>query len=453
MNRELAKTVIGCLRLKSDAPDVDRLRRLTKRDWQRSMLWLDHSGLTLYLLQRLHSLNATDVLPPPILRRFEGNLAQNRRRVDYLANQFAIINEGFQRAGVNFAVIKGFSLVPEFCPDASLRTQSDLDYLVDKQSLPLARGVLVKMGYCLQRVSDIEVKFRKLSSRIPTRSDDPYLRETEPLVELHLGFWKQKSTGIVLAEPEFRLDQTANHEWQGLRFPVLSKEDAFVLQVIHIFQHIIEGWVKLSWLLEIAYFLSTQSLDNSFWDRVDVRMGKVPLLSEFGAMVMGLARTIFAATVPRKAERWTRSLRVAARLWLDQYGRTWATEEHPFDTFGLFGTAKLCIFLQWEFIPDRHTRIEVTRRRLFPWKAPERVAPSDTKTAVTFLTVNRLQSQFVIRRLIFHLGSSLRFLWELPRWQELSRRAKAIPPPICTNPYQGVNSSPPCAGGVKSEPS
>jgi hypothetical protein len=95
-------------------------------------------------------------------------------------------------------VIKGFSLVPEFCPDAVLRAPSDLDYLVDKASLPVAQQVLQEAGYCLQRFSDIEFKFGRPSSRIPTISDDPYSRETEPLVELHLAFWNKKANRVLV---------------------------------------------------------------------------------------------------------------------------------------------------------------------------------------------------------------------------------------------------------------
>ena len=427
MNRELATRIVDCLRLTGDTPEVDRLRQCSERDWRRTLLWLDHAGLTLYLLRRLQSLKATDVLPPPILRRFEGNLAQNRRRLDDMVSQFATINEGFRRAGVNFAVIKGFSLTPEFCLDASLRTPSDLDYLVDKQSLPLARRVVEEAGYCQQKISDIEVKFRRRSPRIPSRFDDPYSPETEPLVELHLGFWNKKSTGIILSEPEFRLDQTVNHEWQGLRFPVLRKEDTFTLQIMHVFQHVLEGWVKLCWLLEIGYFMTSQSLDDVFWDRVDVRVREVPLLAGFGAVVTELAGTVFAATKPPRAACWGQKLSPPARFWTELYGRTWAMEDHPLDSSRLFAATKLSILLQREFMPDRLIQREVTRRRLFPWKSPENAVPNDNKTAIGFLRAINLQSLFVIQRLIFHLGSDIRFLWELRNWRELNRRARGIP--------------------------
>jgi hypothetical protein len=88
------------------------------------------------------TINATELLPPPVLARFEQSLANNRRRVDYLAAEFRSLNEGFTRAGLNYAAIKGFSLVPTYCPDAVLLAPSDLDYLVDKPFLPVAQRVL-----------------------------------------------------------------------------------------------------------------------------------------------------------------------------------------------------------------------------------------------------------------------------------------------------------------------
>lgn len=427
MNRELAQKIADCLRFRG-AADVEQLGGFGEAEWRSTLPWLDRSGLTLYLLRLLSSLEATDVLPPSILKRFRGNLAKNQRRLDHLANRFAAINEGFDRAAVNFAVIKGFSLVPEFCPDPSLRTLSDLDYLVDKQSLPLARQVLAELGYVAEKVRDLEVQFRTPSSRVPSRSDDPYSQDTQPLVELHLGLWDQKSTGIALAEPEFRLDQTVSHEWQGRRFPVLRKEDAFILQIIHVFRHVVDGWVKSCWLLELAHFLSLQQSNDVFWDRVDVRMQEVPLLTEVGAVVVGLAGTIFAAPMPSRVARWPRSLSATARLWLERYGRTLAMENHPLYSLGSFPSTKFCIFLQREFISDRIVQREVTWRRLFPWrKSTQRVVSLEDKTAVGRLEAISLQSRYVIRKLIFHFSSDLRFLWELPRWQEANRRARVVP--------------------------
>jgi len=420
VNRALAEAIVGCLRLSGETCAVSVLRKFRLRDWERTLNWLDSAGLTLYLLQRLKSIGATELVPPPVLARFERNLADNRRRIAYLAAEFASLNERFNRAGVNYAAIKGFSLVPTLCPDAILRTQDDLDYLVDKPSLPVAQRVLEQAGYCLRRLSDIEFKFVRPSSKIPTVSDDPYSLETELLIELHLAFWNRKNR-VLINEPEFRLDQTIDHDWRGLRFPVLKQEDAFVLQVLHVFQHTLECWVKLCWLLEIGYFVRAKSSDTQFWDRVDVRLREVPFLVEFAAIVLGLVDRVFAAPMPPIAAKWTQCLRPPARVWLENYGRIWVIEEHPYDSSSCFSAAKLAFFLHREFLPDPEARKEITRQRLFPWKQPQQIAVPADRSAASVLTAGRLQWQFVMRRLIFHLGSSSRYLLEMPRWRELNR--------------------------------
>jgi len=438
VNRALAESVIGCLSLSAETCEADVLRQFRLRDWERTFSWLDRTGLTLYLLQRLTSINAAEVLPPPVLARFEQNLRDNRRRVGHLADDFGSLNERFARAGVNYAAIKGFSLVPAYCPDAVLRAPSDLDYLVDKPSLSVAQRVLEEAGYRLQRFSDIEFKFARPSPRIPTVSDDPYLRETEPLVELHLAFWNGKASRVPLNEPEFPLDQTIGYEWQGLRFPALKEEDAFALQIIHIFQHTLECWVKLCWLLEISHFLRARCSDAPFWDRVDIRMREVPCLPEFAAVVLGLAQKVFATPVPPIAKKWAQSLRRPARLWLDNYGRSCAIEDHPYDSLSLFSAAKLAFFLHREFVPDPRVRKELTQQRLFPWKRPDRVAIAAEKTAASFVTAGGLQWQFVLQRLIFHLGSSSRYLLEKPRWRELNRLSAGIQPSGLHKSHQPV---------------
>jgi hypothetical protein len=426
MNRELAETVVGCLGLAGNSPDPGGLRRFTAGDWQRTFRWLDRGGLTLYLLRCLHHLGATELLPPEILARFERNAAENRKRLDYITSEFASINRRFHRTGVHFAVIKGFSLVPAFCPDAVLRAPSDLDYLVDRESLPGAQRALEEAGYRLQRFSDTEFKFGRPSPRIPTPSDDPYSSETEPLVELHLALFNGKANRVLLDEPEFRLDQTIDHDWQGLRFPVLKEEDSFVLQVLHVFQHILEYWVKLCWLMEIGYFARARSFDTQFWNRVDVRLRELPCLAEFAAVVMGLVETVFAIPMPPIAAKWVEGLRPPARLWVENYGRSWVIQDHPHDTLSLFSAAKLAFFLHREFVLDPKVRKQLSRQQLFPWKRPEQIAVPADDTAASFLTAGSLQGKFVLQRLIFHLGSDLRYLWELPRWRELHGQAVGV---------------------------
>jgi Uncharacterised nucleotidyltransferase len=418
MKRELAQAVVACLRLSEDASDVEELRQFGVRDWQRTIKWLDDSGLALYFLQHLRSKGATEVVAPEILAQLEGSFVENQFRWEYLAEGFAGINESFQQAGVSFAVIKGLSLVPEYCPDAVLRAPSDLDYLIDRHSLPLARHILESAGYRLQKCTDFEFKFCKPSPVMPTTSDSPYSIKTEPLVELHLAFWNP-ANGVPLTEPVFPLEQTIPHSWRGLRFPVLNERDAFLLQVLHVFQHTLECWVKLCWLFEIGFFLSRRSVDSGFWRQVDERIQSVPHLAEFAAIVIELAKIVFAAPTPSLAKNWMHSLPPTSRLWLETYAEMWAFDDHPWSRSRFFPTAKLALFLHQEYIPNSKLRKEVIRQRLFPWKRPERVAfPVDHKPG-SMAAARRLQWRWALDRVIFHSGSSLRYLWEVPRWRKL----------------------------------
>ncbi len=419
MNRRLAQAVVAQLRLSDDAGDVQRLSKFTVRDWRRTYQWLDDSGLALYLLRYLQNSGAAGMLPPEVLARLESSLNENRLRCEFIAESFATVNQLFQQAGIPFAVIKGPSLIPEYCPDAILRAPSDLDYLVEHHSLPTAARVLEAAGYRLQKSSENEHKFIKPSARMPQISDSPYSINTEPLIEVHTGFWN-RANKIPLAEPLFSLDNTVPHTWRELHFQILNSRDAFLLQVIHIFQHTVECWVKLHWLLEIGTFLLKHSSDSDLWRQVDDRMNEVPCLKDFAAIVIELARIVFSAPIPALPQNWVHSLRPSSRLWLDHYAESFAFDDHPFSGDRLFPTGKLSLFLHQQYIPDPEVRNEMIRRRLFPWKRPERVAYPGDRQSTTAMAVSQLQLRWILIRIIFHFGSNMRYLWELPRWRQLA---------------------------------
>jgi hypothetical protein len=69
VNRALAEAVVGCLSWSGETCDVNVLRKFRLHDWHRTFNWLDRAGLTLYLLQRLKSMSATQLLPSPVLAR------------------------------------------------------------------------------------------------------------------------------------------------------------------------------------------------------------------------------------------------------------------------------------------------------------------------------------------------------------------------------------------------
>ena len=171
MRRTLAEAVVDFLSFPETTGDHLRgLRKVRDREWERTVTWLHDAGLALYFLKKLKHTASTDIVPAPVLLRLEQNLMANRARVAFMSRQFNSLNQRFDALGVKYAAVKGFALVPQFCPDASLRHQSDCDYLVDDQSLTAATCVLEEAGYSLHKRSPRESVFLMPSAHPAVRS-------------------------------------------------------------------------------------------------------------------------------------------------------------------------------------------------------------------------------------------------------------------------------------------
>ena len=201
MNRALAENIVACLSFSGEKSiQFENLRRFSSRDWKRTLSWLDASGLALYFLQEIDNHNARAVIQSEALVCLDKHLASNRKRVVQLADEIANINQRFDQAHVKYAVIKGFSLVPLFCSDISLRAQADIDYLINEASREVAKQALVEAGYKLTEVGSVESKFWKPSMRIATRSDGSYDVLTAAGVELHTAIWACELVHVPCAE-------------------------------------------------------------------------------------------------------------------------------------------------------------------------------------------------------------------------------------------------------------
>lgn len=387
------------------------------------LIWLHEAGLALYFLQTLKDSRATHVLPDLILSRLEDNLAANRRRVASMARQFDCLNQKLDGANVRYVAVKGLSLVPQFCRDASLRHQSDFDYMVDRQSLPLAQRVLEEAGYSLRKHSANEFVYMTPSAGLPPRDDEQYGAQAPHAVELRLAFWDYDMHDVSVREPEFSLDNVRTHRWQGLVFRALPEEYVFLLQVLHAFNHILTGWVRMSWLYEIGYFLSQRSTDTLLWERIEQRIGSDPLLREIVVVVAELSARVFRAPVPSTFTLWAEELRPAVRIWIHNYARSWVFAKNQADRFSLFSIAKLILFLHQQYLPDARARRHLTRVRLLPWKQFSRRVGSITTKSSTNAGGRGRQTKRVLIRLIFHGTSGLRYLWEIPRWRRLIKAA------------------------------
>lgn len=429
MRRARAEEIVEFLSFSDASGDsVAAFSQLDARNWKRALQWLDDSGLAFYFLRKLSHKKLIEAVPAWVVTKLEENFANNQARVGQMARQFAVLNQKFDDSGVRYAVLKGVSLVPQFCPEAVLRHQGDFDYLIDEEALPTARQVLVDAGYIQKSPSSSqEFIFVSQGKSAPSRNGEQYRAQSRHAVELHLDVWDSEGAGLPAMPKLFFVERTCAHQWNELSFPALNDEDAFLLQVLHACGHLFTCWIRTSNLFEISYFLDRQASEELLWNRIEQRVGDNLLLRELVVLVTELAAKLFGAPVPPLVHAWGATLLSGSRVWIERYARRWALCELPVHDLPLFPKAKLALFLQRQYSGSAH-QAGVTRKRLLPVSRLLRLSRMVKEKPSLLLDAGWRKRQLLIRKTAYHTLAGFRYVCEIPRWLWLNRTARRQEP-------------------------
>jgi len=380
-----------------------RLRGLSGMEWQRLLHWLDTSGLALYLLNRLHELKQTEILPPDVHARLQQNLADNTARTAAMIAELTTIHREFQRAGLSYAVLKGFSLSPSSVPRSELRSQLDLDFLVAQHSAHEARDILEARGYHLRAISGRTWEFKK--NEMPgTTLKDLYKDLPSRSVELHI-----EATGAdghsLLARAEIR-------SLCGVDMPVLSAVDTLLGQGMHAFKHICSEFSRTAHLLEFRRHVLSRHDDAAFWIELRTRAEQNPRAVLALGVITLLIAQVMGVFAPMALTTWTvNRLPLSARLWVQLYGER--------TVFASFPGNKLYLLLQKELSMSSIPAKRSLRKALLPLSLPPLIVYATANETLS-MRLRRYRSQigFILFRLRFHAVEGFRYLRELPRWQQ-----------------------------------
>ena len=428
MNQSPAETIVQFLGFSVEHRDqgLAGIQQFSRRQWERVPQWLDDAGLGFYFLQKLKDVNATDTIPDSVLGYLLRNFAANQLRVEDMSRRFDVINKKFNDTGIRYAVIKGFSLIPEFCPYSPLRHQGDLDYLVDDESFPAACRVLVEAGYLAKESFSRVEKIFIIPGAKPSRGAAQYSPRGPHAVELHTNMWDGDMHRLPQIPNLSFLDRAVHKHWNGLTFPALCDEDAFVVQILHTCHHLFTLWLRMSSLLEIGYFLNRRTDDREFWNRTAQAIAAIPTLREFVVIVTELVSRLFAAPLPALVQAWAVKIRPASRVWIEHYARRCAFSDLPFYQFRLFPTVKFALFLHQQFREDASVGKSVVRKRLLPSARISRMASSLKKHPSLALKPSWWGHHMFVRRSMFHILAGIRYLVEVPRWRWRNRKSVPI---------------------------
>jgi hypothetical protein len=383
--------------------------------------WLDDAGLAFYFLRKVKHTIAANTIPAWVVASLEQSFAANRQRVSDMCHRFESLNRKFNEAGVRYAVLKGFSLVPGFCPDVHLRHQGDFDYLVDAESLSMAQRIVVEAGYSPKASrSSQESIFVMPGTTNATRGPQQYSVRAPHAVELHLDIWDGELHRLLPMPRLFSVNRTRIQQWNGLVFPVLTDEEAFLIQVLHACHHLFTYWIRMSSLFEIGYFLNRRTFDTSLWMLVDERVGDNLMLREFVVVITELVAKLFAAPVPLLVRGWGEKIRPATRIWIENYALQCAFCVVPSYELCLLPRAKLVRFLQQQYEGVRVQRNSMPNR-LVTFSRLSRIVSSIKENPSLLLQAGWWRRQLLIRRSLFHGMAGLRYVCEIPRWRWLNR--------------------------------
>lgn len=394
-------------------PDFSELRSLPSPDsstGRHLLQWLDRSGLALLFLQQLqrHSVMSrlSDSWRHALGQRLTANVVRTRDMLDEAQR----LNAAFSSFGVAAAVLKGITLVPDFCDDLALRHQVDFDFLVNPAQVHQAADALRSLGYFAAHVNEAgETCFLTPLTHIPSSKDDLYALQRQRQVDLHTSLWEPCSW-LPAQAPRDCLTLARPQNIAGTNYLGLSLEDKILLQVLHTFRHSFRSWIRLSWLFEIGKCLHNHQHDNQLWKRVITRAGDARLTKSIFAFILGLADRLFGATVPVTLRNWTAdAMTLPLYAWLDYFALRWATSDWPGSLDNLF--------LAPEFIPDAGLRAQYWRSRLLPGKTQTSLGAVTTTGTKNFLRLQAARAAYLAHRAAVHAKDIAAFPVQLFRWR------------------------------------
>lgn len=404
MDRRLAEAVIATFRETERDTLARQLARLRLGDWRRGLRWLDASGLALYFRKQVGTAGLEECFPPEILKVLDERVACNKQRTNELFKEFAAINSAFQKAGLHYINLKGFTLVPDYCPDPSLRCQFDLDFMLSASDLNLSKDILKTFGYVVTGTHKNVVEFKAGISRIPS-IHDLYKPRSQRSVEVHVVPERQAAPG----SDNSPLSRQQKRIWNGISFPALSEVDMFLAQANHLFRHLKSEWTRVSWLLEFRTFVNSRSRDTQLWQNVRSQAA----INDEDALAVGIAVLLiteaFGEFGPPELVGWSvDAVARSVRLWLERCGRTVLLSDFP-------GT-KLYLLLDRELANGESAKA-IRWSKLFPLHRPPRVAYPDSGGFAVNIRASLSQIWFTLYRLRFHIVEGSRCLIAAQQWK------------------------------------
>ncbi|GAE35944.1 nucleotidyltransferase domain-containing protein [Halalkalibacter akibai] len=295
---KLPKELTLILQFINDNKRLIQKEQLQDVDWNYFLELAIHHRLFPLLHKQIRNYK-NNIIPGYVCQTLEKQYKFNVFRMLQLSGEMEQLSKLLLSQNINSIFIKGPVIAHDLYGDISLRTSSDLDFLVELKNLEKVEIILKQLGY---------VKKEFISSV--------------------LNDWKWRHSNVIYFDPvkdvkveiHWRLhpgpgkEPSFNELWQRSRVSnltqsivhFLGKEDLFLFLISHGARH---GYCRLRWLYDIHRFMQQDDIN---WEKLDQL-----IKTHQNRVVIGLAgiltSKIFATKLPENMDKFVASTK-AQRL-------------------------------------------------------------------------------------------------------------------------------------------
>jgi hypothetical protein len=325
---------------------------LDDSEWRDLLAFCDQTQMTLLLE------NAPGAgLPSGILREIEVRRSKNIERGERLWAAYEEIARGFETAGIDFVVLKGFTHFAY--SEWRQRVQYDIDLLVEPAAAQRAVAVLTALGYRPHhepRSSDKHLPTMLRPTSWEWKGD--YFDPNIPVsIDIHTDVWSDAGDRIRLDGAQDFWGRRSQVWFRRMFVPALHRCDRLAFAAMHAVRHILRNDARPAHVFELARFLHDSVGNTAFWDEW-VRLHDDALRS-IQALAFRFAAEWFGCELPPQAAAAVAGLPRSVAAWFGEF--SWSPVAN------LVQPNKDAVWLHMALLGSVRDRASVLRRRLLPF--------------------------------------------------------------------------------------
>jgi hypothetical protein len=284
--KELAVLLEFMKEHKDESNPISREELFKDMGWDLFIELSMHHRVFPLLYSKLKKLNAS-FIPKHVIQTLKYHYKRNTLQMLHMSAEIEKINKLFSDRGMRLLFLKGPILAQSLYGDVSLRTSSDLDFIIPMEQLQKSEEILMEQGYKKDDYIDTVLSDWKWRHHHMTYYHSQKGIKVEIHWRLHPGpgkeqsfneLWERKNCSSLTSSPVY----------------FLGNEDLFLFLVSHGARH---GWSRLRWIIDIHQILQ----HNLDWKKLYQLLEKYRSLHVGGQAII-LSSQLFDTKVPKELQ-------------------------------------------------------------------------------------------------------------------------------------------------------